>query len=73
MVDSAARRPRPRDVDLIASTSARDVATVSCDQPPWRAMLNALSKRHLLPVKIAPVDLFPQTFHCETVVHFRRN
>lgn len=30
-------------------------------------------RRHLLPVKITPVDLFPQTFHCETVVHLRRN
>ena len=25
------------------------------------------------PVKITPVDLFPQTFHCETVVHLKRN
>ena len=64
----------PEAVDLIASTSARDVAYVSCDPATLaRDLKRFVEEGTFSPVKITPVDLFPQTFHCETVVHLRRN
>lgn len=70
----ATRRPRPEAIDLIASTSARDVAYVSCDPATLaRDLKRFVEEGTFFPVKITPVDLFPQTFHCETVVHLRRN
>ena len=64
----------PEAIDLIASTSARDVAYVSCDPATLaRDLKRFIEEGTFSPVKITPVDLFPQTFHCETVVHLRRN
>ena len=64
----------PEAIDLIASTSARDVAYVSCDPATLaRDLKRFVEEGTFSPVKITPVDLFPQTFHCETVVHLRRN
>lgn len=64
----------PEAIDLIASTSARDVACVSCDPATLaRDLKRFVEEGTFSPVKITPVDLFPQTFHCETVVHLKRN
>ena len=64
----------PEAIDLIASTSARDVAYVSCDPATLaRDLKRFVEEGTFSPVKITPVDLFPQTFHCETVVHLKRN
>ena len=64
----------PEAIDLIASTSARDVAYVSCDPATLaRDLKRFVEEGTFSPIKITPVDLFPQTFHCETVVHLRRN
>lgn len=64
----------PEAIDLIASTSAHDVAYVSCDPATLaRDLKRFVEEGTFSPVKITPVDLFPQTFHCETVVHLRRN
>ena len=63
----------PEAIDLIASTSARDVAYVSCDPATLaRDLKRFVEEGTFSPVKITPVDLFPQTFHCETVVHLKR-
>ena len=60
-------------IDLIASTSARDVAYVSCDPATLaRDLRRFVEEGTFLPVWAAPVDLFPQTFHCETVVRLTR-
>ena len=60
-------------IDLIASTSARDVAYVSCDPATLaRDLRRFCDEGTFRPVSAVPVDLFPQTFHCETVVHLTR-
>ena len=63
----------PEAVGLIASTSARDVAYVSCDPATLaRDLKRFRDEGTFKPVAATPVDLFPQTFHCETVVHLTR-
>lgn len=60
-------------IDLIASTSARDVAYVSCDPATLaRDLKRFCDEGTFVPVSITPVDLFPQTFHCESVTHLTR-
>ena len=63
----------PEAIELIASTSARDVAYVSCDPATLARDLRRFVKDGTFwPISATPVDLFPQTFHCETVVHLKR-
>ncbi len=63
----------PDAIDLIASTSARDVAYVSCDPATLaRDLKRFRDEGTFRPVSATPVDLFPNTFHCETVVHLTR-
>ena len=60
----------PEAIDLIAETSARDVAYVSCDPATLARDLKRFREQGVFSlVSATPVDLFPQTFHCETVVH----
>ena len=60
-------------IDLIANTSARDVAYVSCDPATLaRDLKRFCDEGTFVPVSITPVDLFPQTFHCEAVTHLTR-
>ena len=60
-------------IDLIGGTAARDVAYVSCDPATLARDLERFRRAGVFePVSITPVDLFPQTFHCETVVHLTR-
>lgn len=60
-------------IDLIAGTSARAVAYVSCDPATLARDLARFREDGTFAVtSITPVDLFPQTYHCETVVHLTR-
>lgn len=64
----------PDAIDLIASTSARAVAYVSCDPATFARDLRRFEDEGTFhPVSATPVDLFPQTFHCETVCHLVRS
>lgn len=63
----------PEAVRLISRTAARDVAYVSCDPATLaRDLRRFVEEGVFAPVAATPVDLFPQTFHAETVVHLTR-
>ncbi len=63
----------PDVVQALADSPARAVAYVSCD-PATLARDLALfaADGRLVPASVTPVDLFPQTFHVETVTILQR-
>ena len=61
-------------IEALHRMSPRRIVYVSCDPATLaRDLKRFVEEGTFSPVKITPVDLFPQTFHCETVVHLRRN
>ena len=64
----------PEVVELISRTGARDVAYVSCDPATLaRDLARFRDAGTFRPLSVTPVDLFPQTFHVETVTHLTRS
>lgn len=63
----------PEVVDALSEGTARAVAYVSCDPATLARDLARFAERgSLAPVSVTPVDLFPQTFHVETVTLLSR-
>lgn len=57
---------------LLGETSAPALAYVSCDPATLARDLHALTASGYAIDSVTLVDLFPQTFHLETLVHLRR-
>jgi len=62
----------PGVVDSIAAAGPQKVAYVSCDPFTWARDVALLEKSGYQLHSAVPVDLFPQTYHVETVSIFRR-
>ena len=57
----------------LAATNVRTIAYVSCDPATLARDTTTLAACGYTLVSATPVDLFPQTFHIETVAVFRRD
>lgn len=63
----------PDVVEKLSAQPARAIAYVSCDPATLARDLERFAKAGTFaPVRITPVDLFPQTFHVETVTILKR-
>ncbi len=63
----------PSVVHALGESDVEQVAYVSCDPATLaRDLALFVADGRLAPVSATPVDLFPQTFHVETVVHLAR-
>lgn len=63
----------PEVVDQLSAQQARAIAYVSCDPATLARDLRRFCELGVFkPVKTTPVDLFPQTFHVETVTKLVR-
>lgn len=60
-------------IQAIAEVAPRRVAYVSCDPQTWARDVARLQAKGFRLTQATPVDLFPQTYHVETVSFFDRN
>jgi tRNA/tmRNA/rRNA uracil-C5-methylase (TrmA/RlmC/RlmD family) len=70
--DPPRRGLRARGVDAITAARPRRIAYVSCDPASLGRDTRLLTAAGYELVSATPVDLFPQTFHVETVARFDR-
>jgi 23S rRNA (uracil1939-C5)-methyltransferase len=61
----------PEVVALVADRAPSSIVYVSCDPPTLGRDLAALAARGYRPEAVHLFDLFPDTFHVETVVRLR--
>jgi len=63
----------PKIIEFITAEAPAKIVYVSCNPSTLARDLKAicLGGRYEV-VKIVPVDMFPQTFHVETVVYLKR-
>jgi len=73
VVDPPRAGLQPEAVKSIAATGASRVAYVSCDPATLARDAKALAEKGYRLHKATPVDLFPQTYHIETVAIFTRD
>ena len=59
-------------VESIAATGAKRVAYVSCDPATWARDIARFKNAGYTLQNATPVDLFPQSFHVETVSILQR-
>ena len=59
-------------VESIAAATPDRVAYVSCDPQTWARDVVRFQENGYELTYVQPVDLFPQTYHCEVVSLFRR-
>ncbi|MDD5800667.1 MAG: 23S rRNA (uracil(1939)-C(5))-methyltransferase RlmD, partial [Coriobacteriales bacterium] len=63
----------PEVVQKLSQQPARAIAYVSCDPATLARDLERFRQAGTFePVRVTPVDLFPQTFHVETVTQLAR-
>lgn len=62
----------PQVVDLVAGRAPSCVVYVSCDPPTLGRDLSRFAAHGYRPDSVQLFDLFPNTFHMETVVRLRR-
>ena len=67
-----ANDPEPLPTIAIAASKAERVAYVSCDPATWARDIARFAEAGYELVRAIPVDLFPQTFHVETVSILKR-
>ena len=61
----------PQAIESLLKLKPRQVAYVSCDPPSLARDLDMLAKNGYQVVKTQPVDMFPQTYHVESVTFLR--
>ncbi len=72
VVDPPRSGLQPEAVKSMADTGATRIAYISCDPATLARDTKALIENGYRLEKATPVDLFPQTYHIETVAIFRR-
>jgi 23S rRNA (uracil1939-C5)-methyltransferase len=72
LVDPPRSGLQPDAVVALAQTRARRIAYVSCDPATLARDAAGLAERGYALTRATPVDLFPQTFHVETLALFER-
>jgi 23S rRNA (uracil1939-C5)-methyltransferase len=73
LVDPPRTGLAPGAIEAIALTRARRLAYVSCDPATLARDTKTLAEAEYRLVSATPVDLFPQTYHVETIAKFVRD